>query len=650
MRLTKVHVTNFRSVEDSNEFEITDVTCLVGKNESGKTTILQAIERLNPINASKKKYEKLRDYPRRHWSDYTERHDGKEARVLTTEWVLEPEDIAAVEAMYGKGALKSKTLTIAKGYESEFGSWDFAVDEQKAVQQLALEAGVADEAKALQKLADLLAFLKGKEAQSENVKKVIQKVQGIREGRLILGIIDVLHERLPKFLYFSEYSRMNGEVSVDKLKQDTDQKKVAEGDDLFLKFLQYAGTELKDLQDSKKFEELRAKLEAASNKITERVFEYWTQNQFLRVNVSLDQARPNDPPPFNSGNVVRALVWNDLHKASVSFNDRSSGFVWFFSFLVAFVHVTKQYGNVIILLDEPGHGLHGKAQADLLRFIDEKLKPKHQVIYTTHSPFMVPATKLESVRIVEDVLEFKGGPRPVVHGTKVSSEFLSTDSDTVFPLQAALGFEVTQTLFVGANTLLVEGPADILYLQAASTVLNKRKRVGLDDRWTVCPSGGVDKIYPFVSLFVGNKINIAVLTDFASGIKKNVERLRNSNLIASERVMLVTDFVGKPEGDIEDFFAPTLWASIVNSAYELKPKNHLKLEHLMPNGNVSLRCMPVTEAHFKVLPDTIPMLDHFTPAEWLLRNTAILEVDSPEVLETLDRFERAFQRINSFIK
>lgn len=48
MKLTKVRVQNYRSVEDSEEFEIGDLTCLVGKNEAGKTALLSAMRGLRP--------------------------------------------------------------------------------------------------------------------------------------------------------------------------------------------------------------------------------------------------------------------------------------------------------------------------------------------------------------------------------------------------------------------------------------------------------------------------------------------------------------------------------------------------------------------------------------------------------------------------
>lgn len=53
MKLKKVHITEYRSIWDSNEFDIDDITCLVGKNEAGKTAILQALYKLNPIDSSK---------------------------------------------------------------------------------------------------------------------------------------------------------------------------------------------------------------------------------------------------------------------------------------------------------------------------------------------------------------------------------------------------------------------------------------------------------------------------------------------------------------------------------------------------------------------------------------------------------------------
>lgn len=88
MRLTKVHIQNYRSVEDSEEFTIGDVTCLVGKNEAGKTAILNALHQLRPYGEIETEYDKVIDYPRRFRAEYKQRHGGNEALVCRSEWTL----------------------------------------------------------------------------------------------------------------------------------------------------------------------------------------------------------------------------------------------------------------------------------------------------------------------------------------------------------------------------------------------------------------------------------------------------------------------------------------------------------------------------------------------------------------------------------
>jgi predicted ATP-dependent endonuclease of OLD family len=90
--------------------------------------------------------------------------------------------------------------------------------------------------------------------------------------------------------------------------------------------------------------------------------------------------------------------------------------------------------NVIVLLDKPGLTLHGKAQADLLRYVEEELLPAHQVIFSTHSPFMVPPKRLADCRVVEDVIVYDDKHRPSSEGTKITEDVMSTDKDTIFPL------------------------------------------------------------------------------------------------------------------------------------------------------------------------------------------------------------------------
>jgi predicted ATP-dependent endonuclease of OLD family len=190
---------------------------------------------------------------------------------------------------------------------------------------------------------------------------------------------------------------------------------------------------------------------------------------------------------------------------SVPFDERSRGFVWFFSFLAYFTNLEQASdSDLILLLDEPGLSLHARAQEDLLRLIDERLAPSHQVIYTTHSPFVVSAGHPDRVRTVIDQDKV---------GTKVSTDIFKADEDTAFPLLAAMGIELTQTLFVGQNKLLLEGPSDLIYCDVLTEALALQERVGLDPRWVKVPIGGAGKLSTFAALLGAHKLNVAVIVD-----------------------------------------------------------------------------------------------------------------------------------------
>ena len=102
------------------------------------------------------------------------------------------------------------------------------------------------------------------------------------------------------------------------------------------------------------------------------------------------ECQPGAAAPLDRGPIFHIRVMNRRHRVSVSFDERSRGFVWFFSFLAYFSELEETNTNdLVLLLDEPGLALHATAQNDLLRYMEEKLAPEHQVIYTTHSPFMI---------------------------------------------------------------------------------------------------------------------------------------------------------------------------------------------------------------------------------------------------------------------
>lgn len=251
---------------------------------------------------------------------------------------------------------------------------------------------------------------------------------------------------------------------------------------------------------------------------------------------------------------------------------------------------------------------------------------------------MIDSSNLLRVRTVEDVfIPGHDGDEDQDLGTKVGDQVLSTDSDTLFPLRACLGYEITQTLFVGEHALLVEGPSEILYLPWFSRKLVSLGRTGLDRRWSLTPCGGVDKIPAFLSLFSGQKLHIATLVDYAVGQKKKVEQMLRSKLLQDGHVLTADTYAGQEQADIEDIIGREMYVGLVNACYSLA--GPLMLPTAKPS-DAPIRCVQEAEL-------AVDGFDHFRPAEFLTQQG--LNVQLPGLEAALDRFEKLFRDVNALL-
>ncbi len=647
MRLLSVRIQDFRCVEDSTEFPITDVTCLVGKNESGKTALLKALYKLKPDVESKAQFEPASDYPKRKWRP--DQPIPANPPAVTTKWKLDASDLATLEKQFGAGVIADHTFTITKGYDNK-NYYALKTDDGAAVKHLIAELKLSEEEKAVSGGLDLKS-IQNAVAEAKEIGASQQKLLDTFKQRYPNGVnaavTQAVYQRVPTFLYFDSYLTLPGIVSVDTLANRKTQNKLTDQDQVFLAVLALAGTSLDKVHGSGTYEEFNSKLRAVSNQVTDMIFRYWSQNKHLDVDMRLDAARSGDPAPFNSGWIFRTRIDNRRHRADTSFDDRSSGFVWFFSFLVWFNQLQQTYGNnLIILLDEPGLSLHARAQADLLRYINEQLRPYYQVIYTTHSPFMINADDLLSARTVEDVVKKeKQKDQEVEHllGTKVSTDVLSTDPDTVSPLQRVLDYEITQTLFVGKHTLLVEGPSDLLYLKWFSRQSQKAGKPGLDYRWVICSVRGIDRIPGFVSLFRGNNLHIAAIVDVQAGHKQKIEHVRKS--LEDKHLLTLDNYTGQAEADIEDVLGRDFYVALVDETYDLRGKEQMPAAK--PAGAPE-RVVKEAQAHFAILPPRRPEFNHEQPAERLFQRGDD-GAKLPGFNEALGRMEKLIGDLNALM-
>lgn len=656
MILTTVQITNFKCVRDSTPFSVDpDVTCLVGKNEAGKTTILEALHKLHPAAATGGDFDVTREYFRPGMLDYARRHPTHPETAITTTWELESDDIKALEALVGPAGSKIKTVEVKKQFDNKVYVI-FPLDEAEVVSGILksseLAPGEKTKYKAAASVKDLVAQLTtAPEEQQQRAALAATIKTRFGDNSPMQAAINLLWSRTPKFAYFNQYLRMPGQLAVDPFKQRVANNQLTEEDRVFVSLLDMIGMTVDAFVAVENYEELSARLEAATGALTRELRAFWPDGKHLRMEFRFDTALPKDPAPFNAGRIFRARIKNERYDATTGFDQRSNGFIWFFSFLVWFTQLKKNYkGPLVVLLDEPGMALHGTAQRELLRFIDERIAKEFQVIYTTHSPFMLDASRLNRARPVEDVVTNKvdESGAEVAEGTKVFEDWWSADSVTLFPMRGCLAYAITQSMFIGPHSLLVEGPADLMFIDWFKRKLASLKRPTLDRRWVITPCGSISKISAFLALFGSNHIHCAVLCDFADGQKREVRDLSNTAAAcASAQVLTANQFADKPQADLEDLLGDEFYADLVNRAYGLPDAQRFVPPPPSEAGKPTGRVVKAAENHMKTVTGDIAEFTHPGPADFLLRQG--LDYTGPGLDGALFRFQRLFEALNEIL-
>jgi len=638
MELKSVRVQNYRSIEDSGTVPLANVTCLVGKNESGKTAFLHALHLLNPLNpiGGKTAFDDVMDFPSRRFSAYRKVRDDYPADVVTAVFELSDGELKVIEEDLGDGVLSSREITVVTGYYGH-RRYRSVYDTRRVIRHLVsgLEMTATDRqaVEATTTIPELVTALKAVDAPHSSVSSLIGRIESWRDESLGTYLVDAYLEAwLPRFFYFSDYSTMRGRVSLPDLRAKEGSGVADEADRTFLSLLQTASAGLDDF-DVANFEALTRELEGVANAITEDVFAYWRQNPGLRVVIQMSHGNPQDAPPLNRGPIINLRIYNPKHAVTVPFDERSRGFVWFFSFYAYFSNIAEDpLRNTILLLDEPGLSLHATGQRDVLTFIEHKLAPRHQVIYTTHSPFMIDPQRIDRVRPVADLDNA---------GTIVSTDAYQTDGETMFPLHAALNYELAQTLLTGRHCLLVSAPSDLLYLQFLSQACEDAGLTGLDPRWAVTPVGGVDKAAAFVSLHGAGTPGVAALIDADPRDQARIRTLSGNPHLPAKSLVQISDVAPGKEADIEDLFDPPFYCAIVSCAYAKElPAGGLKPADLKARvPRITVR----TSQFFKDNDIASGTLDRYKVAANLLREQQSLPPLSPAALK---RAAKLFERIN----
>ena len=642
IKLKNVVINKYKSFLEKQEIEIEDgVTRIVGKNESGKTALLEAMAKFNYFDSKDKTFtfNSTNDYPRGELKRYQQEYPNEDFDVITCTFELSDDLLNQISEDVGKEVFTSKSIKVAKTYNNIKRFYNVSTNTKKFIEQFLQNYTLEDSMKqeliksnSLEELAEKLKEIEElTDAYKELKTKYIDSPKTDSEDKLVSYIIsEYINPNLPEFLYFDEYYSLPGTINLQKFSSgQVDDTFTKEQKDITKALFELSNIDIKKVMDSNNYEDFIAELEATSNNITDKLLEYWTTNKNLEIKFEI-QSKENTSTR-NIEKILQIRIRNTKHRVTLPLKNRSKGFIWFFSFLVWFSKVQEKK-NLIILLDEPGLNLHAEAQADLLKYIDKELLPRYQVIYTTHSPFMIESDKLDEVRTVYDSNDSKVG-------SIISNALEEKDQGTLFPLQAALGYNLAQNLYISDKNLLVEGVADLMFLTVMSGILKENNREGLNEDITIVPVGGLDKVATFISLLRGNDLNMVCLLDtfIDQKGKKRLEDLIKDKIIKEKQIKFFDQYIDRLNiAEIEDMFEIEEYLKLFNEEFSKDYKSISKKEIDINKPIIPQINQIIQKNRF----------NHYRPSRYLTS----LCVDKDYFSEsTLARFEALFKDINNLL-
>lgn len=642
IKLKNVVINKYKSFLEKQEIEIEDgVTRIVGKNESGKTALLEAMAKFNYFDSKDKTFtfNSTNDYPRGELKRYQQEYPNEDFDVITCTFELSDDLLNQISEDVGKEVFTSKSIIVAKTYNNIKRFYNVSTNTKKFIEQFLQNYTVEDSMKqeliksnSLEELAEKLKEIEElTDAYKELKTKYIDSPKTDSEDKLVSYIIsEYIIPNLPEFLYFDEYYSLPGTINLQKfLNGQVDDTFTKEQNDITKALFELSNIDIKKVMDSNNYEDFIAELEATSNNITDKLLEYWTTNKNLEINFEIQTKENTSTRNFEK--LLQIRIKDTKHRVTLPLKNRSKGFIWFFSFLVWFSKVQEKK-NLIILLDEPGLNLHAEAQADLLKYIDKELLPRYQVIYTTHSPFMIESDKLDEVRTVYDSNDSKVG-------SIISNALEEKDQGTLFPLQAALGYNLAQNLYISDKNLLVEGVADLMFLTVMSGILKENNREGLTEDITIVPVGGLDKVATFISLLRGNDLNMVCLLDtfIDQKGKKRLEDLIKDKIIKEKQIKFFDQYIDRLNiAEIEDMFEIEEYLKLFNEEFS-KDYTSISKEEIDINKPIIPQINHIIQKN---------RFNHYRPSRYL---TSLCVGKDYFSESTLARFEALFKDINNLL-
>ncbi len=617
MKLLRFKVTNFRSVVDSGWVETEQVTALIGVNESGKTNLLLPLWKLNPAREGEIK--PTSDFPKGNYAAV--RSNPGDFKFVTAEF--DCEDCATeLSRLSGVDRQFLRTVEVSRYFDGEYsvkfpefkprtevpGEEVASVlqtchDEVSSLTPLAKEASlkpdmlsalgtalagptdsnwnatgigelVATLTKVLPETPAPTSLIVPRFQQTIDALKDKQKELNAPKPESAAGVSEFVIEALPRFLYYSNYGNLDSEIYlphvVQNLKrEDLGAREAAKARTLrvLFKFVTLEPEEIlelgRDFREANgrkptedEISEIATKkrdrtilLNSAGTNLTKEFKTWWKQGDYT-FEFQAD------------GDHFRIWVSDSKRPEKVELEDRSAGLQWFLSFYLIFLVESKRdHLDSVLLLDEPGLSLHPLAQRDLSAFF-EGLARTNQIIYTTHSPFLVDADSLDRARKVYVADD---------GSTKASADLRRGSDDprkngAAYAIYSALNMNVAESILLGCHPVIVEGPSDQHYLSLIKALLIGGGKISPQRELVFPPSHGAKNAKVVASILTGrDEILPVMLFDGDEAGRKMARDMENGLYqTAKDRILTTNDYVGFADSEIEDLMPPMFLADVVD--------------------------------------------------------------------------------------
>jgi predicted ATP-dependent endonuclease of OLD family len=618
MRLRKFRIRAFRCIHDSGEIKVGDLAAFIGRNESGKTTILEALTLLN--KDSKASELDLCD-------EMTDELKS-EVRLAEGDFELSEKEIKLIQEKF-PNLQDIKTIKIYRTQmnprvQYDFGDVKISGEASKRLNSWEnfverIENFVSNIPNSIRIRLDM-KFLQGHPPRTRDVFTNMmaefnnqiyllasEDRQVILEWEKIYKDVDIIYDNLlvgtnersalenfiedklhPRFVYFSDYKKILGNIDLNEFLKET--KGIRPKGLEYIEEFDKAET-VKNLfylaeLDADKLEEvantpsrLIKLLHTTSRKLSERLNPAWKGDP---IHVELR---------YNPGNILSVVI-SDVHRDGTVtntglLNRRAEGFKWTFSFIVNFAAETQrsELKEAILLLDEPARNLHPTQQrgiSDLLK----NLAGSNQILYATHSPFMIFDYTPGNLLVVE--LDKRK------HLSHIYYDYWNADDQTLTPILYGLSRGLVESIIdreIGYNSrpvIIVETMTDSMYLNAFDRFL-KDPNLSMNPL-NIVPAYAKNSVLPLAIFYRNHGYNTFVLLDNTDESRQISTLLQTNDFKAVQ--MIFFELGNQPKQAIEDLIVDEDYLHAVNQTYEIKLRKegytNLTRQDLVAKGKKSI--------------------------------------------------------------